>query len=705
MSPCLPFLRSARTLPHSPHPVVPRPETCLVRSLIRFPILVSLSHDKIFPVRVLTQLREIWNLPDKVFPPGFDAAAFFSTGAPPATAQVFPNVLLAPAPQPEVVAAAAAVHADQMLSPPESSVDDDSESDSPSDTEESDDDSESESDGGESPASSSVTPGDHTPLSSPTQPTAPHHPYPLVASYPQSQAMPPHLLHHHMTPPPGGTASEVATFHDHTGIPPAVLAAYGHQAANHLAPPANQHLGFFVKEVLKRSRTDCVTVEFALCYLSGVRDRVRDLMNERQHVTSLARQQNVSPQSIDRTGAYNSPLADPRRTFLASLVLAHKFHKDRAYANKAWARLSGLPPREVSRCEKALGDALQWRLWAGCQPPSAKELLGLNVENYIAPPLGDDGLGRPATGIVSSGRCLSPPLLNVSADMLADEMYHEEVQRCGVHATYGGMDGLPGESDATAAFLMEVSRRSEETFVPVPRTKRNTFAVPALRPASADSSFSMSTEGSVASFSCIDPSLLNLVFLEPSMPQSSFGPIRREVHARARGYSPIAGPRPRRLLTPASSLESLDRAQWDHVPSGSQSAPSSRGRESPFSRTDSRSSTASITTPAFGEVLPTLSGSYLEHHDVLDTILEEPFVASPTMTQFDLSPGFLIHPPGSQMLHVGSDLSPPPKKPVIPQATIPVSCLVGAFRPSRTPPPMGIPSEAGAPIWHPPPNL
>ncbi|KZP20480.1 hypothetical protein FIBSPDRAFT_670601, partial [Athelia psychrophila] len=51
------------------------------------------------------------------------------------------------------------------------------------------------------------------------------------------------------------------------------------------------------------------------------------------------------------------------RTFQASLMLASKFTQDRCYSNKAWAKLSGLPPREIGRCKCALGDALDWRLW------------------------------------------------------------------------------------------------------------------------------------------------------------------------------------------------------------------------------------------------------------------------------------------------------------------------------------------------------
>ncbi|KAG6828207.1 hypothetical protein H0H92_008780 [Tricholoma furcatifolium] len=66
-----------------------------------------------------------------------------------------------------------------------------------------------------------------------------------------------------------------------------------------------------------------------------------------------------------------SPLLCPRRAFLASLILASKFTQDKCYSNRAWAKLSGLPPREIGRCERALGEALEWRLWVGKQPSAA----------------------------------------------------------------------------------------------------------------------------------------------------------------------------------------------------------------------------------------------------------------------------------------------------------------------------------------------
>lgn len=60
-----------------------------------------------------------------------------------------------------------------------------------------------------------------------------------------------------------------------------------------------------------------------------------------------------------------SPLLCPRRTFLTTLILASKFSQDKCYSNCAWAKLSGLPPREIGCCERVLGHALDWRLWVG----------------------------------------------------------------------------------------------------------------------------------------------------------------------------------------------------------------------------------------------------------------------------------------------------------------------------------------------------
>lgn len=65
---------------------------------------------------------------------------------------------------------------------------------------------------------------------------------------------------------------------------------------------------------------------------------------------------------------------DPRRTFIAALVLANKFAQDKCYSNRTWAKLVGLKPREISRCERALGDTLRWRLWVCTTPESHARL-------------------------------------------------------------------------------------------------------------------------------------------------------------------------------------------------------------------------------------------------------------------------------------------------------------------------------------------
>ena len=125
----------------------------------------------------------------------------------------------------------------------------------------------------------------------------------------------------------------------------------------------------FVQELIRRSRTSGTVLQTALCYIEAVRRKLPDIVG-----APVAPVKEPSPEepSQDREATSTeplvpSPLLCPRRTFLASLILASKFLQDRCYSNRAWAKLSGLSPREVGRCEKALGDALEWRLWVGKQ--------------------------------------------------------------------------------------------------------------------------------------------------------------------------------------------------------------------------------------------------------------------------------------------------------------------------------------------------
>ncbi|KAF8650433.1 hypothetical protein AX16_005236 [Volvariella volvacea WC 439] len=177
---------------------------------------------------------------------------------------------------------------------------------------------------------------------------------------------------------------------------------------------AAQHnlLKGFVHEVLRRSRTSGCVLQAALCYLEAVRTKIpkasEQCSDDQGHQQAIheARpspceqdlSESSSKQGIDNddstiptvrisdsdaipgtcdsfqdpvmispstSSESLSPLLCPRRTFLASLILASKFMQDKCYSNRAWAKLSGLPPREISRCERALGEALEWRLWVG----------------------------------------------------------------------------------------------------------------------------------------------------------------------------------------------------------------------------------------------------------------------------------------------------------------------------------------------------
>lgn len=101
----------------------------------------------------------------------------------------------------------------------------------------------------------------------------------------------------------------------------------------------------FVEEVLRRSRTSYVTLNAALYYLNKASQKGRSFTSSQKNL--------------------NKYTFCGRRMFLASLVLSTKFLQDRAYTNKTWSKISGLPAREVTACEMAL---IQWMNWELCIP-------------------------------------------------------------------------------------------------------------------------------------------------------------------------------------------------------------------------------------------------------------------------------------------------------------------------------------------------
>ncbi|KAG2184806.1 hypothetical protein INT43_000719 [Umbelopsis isabellina] len=93
----------------------------------------------------------------------------------------------------------------------------------------------------------------------------------------------------------------------------------------------------FIQEVLKRSRTTYSTLQTALFYLFRVKNTIIDRLSQQLIATTINREQDY--------------ISCGRRMFLASLILASKFLQDRNYRNSAWAKISGLPVREINAAE------------------------------------------------------------------------------------------------------------------------------------------------------------------------------------------------------------------------------------------------------------------------------------------------------------------------------------------------------------------
>lgn len=169
----------------------------------------------------------------------------------------------------------------------------------------------------------------------------------------------------------------------------------------------------FVKEVLRRSRTSCSTLQLALYYLHksrrGIRDAVacaeasrgeivrlnQELAESKKRALVAAAYANDTypspPQSptgqlqaeveaqahavhasavaaelgerfTALVAAQNSPVLCGRRMFLAALISASKYLQDRNYSNRAWAKISGLPVNEINGNERAFLKVVDFQL-------------------------------------------------------------------------------------------------------------------------------------------------------------------------------------------------------------------------------------------------------------------------------------------------------------------------------------------------------
>jgi hypothetical protein len=105
---------------------------------------------------------------------------------------------------------------------------------------------------------------------------------------------------------------------------------------------------WFIVELLRRSHTSAAVIRAAITYISRAAPEIQRAIESED----------------------DSPLLDPRRVYLAAIILGSKFLLDRTYTNKTWAGVSGLDALEVGRCERAMAEALEWRLWVGAPAPS-----------------------------------------------------------------------------------------------------------------------------------------------------------------------------------------------------------------------------------------------------------------------------------------------------------------------------------------------
>ncbi|KDR75230.1 hypothetical protein GALMADRAFT_249214 [Galerina marginata CBS 339.88] len=335
----------------------------------------------------------------------------------------------------------------------------------------------------------------------------------------------------------------------------------------------------FVHEVLRRSRTSGSILQAALCYLEAIRPKVSELLRQenmgvRAHYQPDSRIQPATPEELEReaelcameessqtfddsmktirvtdcgpeelemsaesdrasissliaepsvtskpssTPSLPSPLLCPRRAFLASLILASKFFQDKCYSNRAWSKVSGLPPREIGRCERALGQALEWRLWVGKTPVSLQSTTPaatpirtvvrsqsegslLSTSSSSKPFLAQDE-SRPIPQDLASGKRVNAPSLKTGlrrASTLPDGAFAAQLGGPRQSVPVIAVD-IDQDQDMQIAFNdpkqeQEIAMDSTgSTYAPSPETPGLTYSPSSTESSSGDSTIQMST--------------------------------------------------------------------------------------------------------------------------------------------------------------------------------------------------------------------
>ena len=125
----------------------------------------------------------------------------------------------------------------------------------------------------------------------------------------------------------------------------------------------------FVQELIRRSRTSGTVLQTALCYIEAVRRKLPEIASasapprkETTHEGSSQDSELPSPEP-----PIPSPLLCPPSGFPHIPDLGVKISPAQVLLQSSLGETFWSQPREVGRCEKALGDALEWRLWVGKQ--------------------------------------------------------------------------------------------------------------------------------------------------------------------------------------------------------------------------------------------------------------------------------------------------------------------------------------------------
>lgn len=207
-------------------------------------------------------------------------------------------------------------------------------------------------------------------------------------------------------------------------------------AQNILCPNNPLPLVLFVREILRRSRTSCLTLQAALLYCARCKESLNEMIDKATNPVSIAGEVyrapctdtfTSSPPSLNPNFQLSlpslsvqsndlgpesrpthkpppttpvrsaSPLLCGRRMFLAAIVVASKFLQDRTYSNRTWSKISGLRTIEIDQVERiflrtiryelVVSDAL-WRKWTAdlslfCSTKSPFAGLGQQCEKPV----------------------------------------------------------------------------------------------------------------------------------------------------------------------------------------------------------------------------------------------------------------------------------------------------------------------------------